>query len=168
MLGYSKQVIWGDTVATRAIEYRGGAERLINFADRFGPFYRAIELGIRYFMIGAIINGKRYGSLVVSNAEKGDAPPSDFVVTESFPNPFNSSVTIQYQIPTAGEVEGRIYNILGMRVKTIVPSQQQQAGKYSVHWDGKNDHGSDVSSGVYFIRIRWNDRMKTVRSVYLK
>jgi len=167
MLGYRREVIFGDTVETRRILYQRADERLIDFADKFGPFYVVVELGIRSFLIGAIINGKRYGNLV-SVPEREEQLPSDFVVKGSFPNPFNSTVNIEYHLPQTGEVEVEVYSTLGMKIRTLVVLQKQQAGKHIIRWDGKNEFGGAVGSGVYLIRVKWNGQLKTVRSVYLK
>ncbi len=169
MVGYGKAVVLGDAVETREIEYGRGVDvKLIDFADEFGPYYILAEWGIRFYLIGAIINGKRYGSLLVSSTQTRAELPSDFVVEQSFPNPFNSIVTIVYHLPQAGEVKGEVYNALGMMIGTIIPPQRLGAGKHSVRWDGRNDFGGNVGSGVYLIRLRWNHKMRTIRVVYLK
>lgn len=165
---YGRQVIFDDTVETRTVVYRQAAERVIEFADAFGPIYRVIEPGTRDFLIGAIINGNHYGSLVVSVMETKEQVASDFIVRQTFPNPFNNSVAIEYDLPEAGEVQVEVYNILGMKIKTIALLQQQDAGRHSMRWNGSSDVGNSVGSGVYFIRIRWNRHVKILRSVYLK
>ncbi len=70
----------------------------------------------------------------------------------SHPNPFNPETRIQYQIPEASLIQLRIYNLMGQEIRTLV-QEQQNPGTYSVVWDGKNDSGIEVSSGVYIYQV---------------
>jgi len=70
----------------------------------------------------------------------------------NYPNPFNPSTTISYELPQASNVSVRIYNILGAEVKTLV-DDFKSAGEHNVFWDGTDNSGSSVSSGMYFYRI---------------
>jgi hypothetical protein len=76
---------------------------------------------------------------------------------QNYPNPFNPQTTICYYQPDIGyqpaEVELRIYNILGKLVRVLV-SERQYPGRHRVAWDGKNDEGEDLASGVYFYRLK--------------
>jgi hypothetical protein len=69
-----------------------------------------------------------------------------------FPNPFNPSTKISYNLPKDELVEIAVYNVLGQRVRTLV-NEKQPAGAYIVEWHGKNDHNQMVPSGVYFLRM---------------
>jgi hypothetical protein len=79
--------------------------------------------------------------------------PHIFELSNNYPNPFNPSTIIQYSVPTNGLVSLFVYNILGQRVRTLANSPMA-AGQYSVTWDGRNDAGSMLSSGVYFYRLQ--------------
>jgi hypothetical protein len=78
--------------------------------------------------------------------------PTSFALHNNYPNPFNPTTTIKYQIPENARVKIVIYNMLGQLVKTIV-DEAEEAGYYSVQWDGKNEYGVNVTSGVYVYRI---------------
>jgi hypothetical protein len=78
--------------------------------------------------------------------------PTSYALQNNYPNPFNPTTTIKYQIPENAHVRLVVYNMLGQRVRTIV-DQPQEAGYYSVQWDGKNNYGVSVSSGIYVYRI---------------
>jgi hypothetical protein len=78
-------------------------------------------------------------------------------LAQNYPNPFNPTTVIYYYLPDIGyqpaEVELTIYNILGSKVRTLV-KERQDPGQYRVTWDGKNDQGKDLASGVYFYQLK--------------
>lgn len=76
----------------------------------------------------------------------------------NYPNPFNPETTISYNLQDDVEImELKIYNVLGQAVRTLVPAAPHPNGEYSVIWDGKNDLGRPVASGIYFYRMRTPD-----------
>ncbi|MCK6620794.1 MAG: T9SS type A sorting domain-containing protein [Calditrichaceae bacterium] len=80
-----------------------------------------------------------------------EAQPQTYAI-ESFPNPFNPSTEIRYQLPEAGLVEIVLYNVLGQKVQTLV-NEHQQPGNYLIRWEGKNELGQTAPSGMYFLRM---------------
>jgi hypothetical protein len=79
--------------------------------------------------------------------------PTAFALGESRPNPFNPHTEIGYDVPAGGgEVTLGVYNVSGQLVRRLVAGQQQ-AGRHTVAWDGRDAAGLDVSSGVYFVRF---------------
>jgi len=93
--------------------------------------------------------------------------PNRYVLMQNYPNPFNPSTTIKYTIPKSGVVEINVYNILGQLVKRLVNSMQK-AGSYSIVWDGKNDFGQNVSSGVYIYTMKSNSYFQLKKMILLK
>ena len=81
--------------------------------------------------------------------------PAAFALWQNRPNPFNSETLIQYDLIDFGDVEVAVYNPVGQRIRTLVRSGQSP-GTYVVPWDGKDQSGRDVASGVYFYRITAN------------
>jgi len=79
--------------------------------------------------------------------------PATFELHQNYPNPFNPETRIGYRLAQAGEVTVEIFDLLGKKVATLV-QQQQNAGSYTVVWQGKDDLGHNVSSGVYFYRLQ--------------
>ncbi|MFH1195944.1 MAG: LamG-like jellyroll fold domain-containing protein [bacterium] len=78
--------------------------------------------------------------------------PSSFILYDNYPNPFNPSTTIKYDIPFASKVSVVIYDILGREVVKLV-NKDQNSGRYSVIWNGKNNLNANVSSGVYLCKF---------------
>ncbi|HEX9974361.1 MAG TPA: FlgD immunoglobulin-like domain containing protein [bacterium] len=77
--------------------------------------------------------------------------PTVFRLHQNYPNPFNPDTFIQYELPVASMVKLEIYNLMGQRVKTLI-NEKQPAGFYSVHWNGTDDSGCGVASGMYLYR----------------
>jgi len=79
--------------------------------------------------------------------------PDHFELKQNYPNPFNPETYIGYILPEKNDVRLNIYNQLGQIVRTLI-NVKQEAGQYEVRWDGNNDQGLPVVSGVYFYRIQ--------------
>ena len=105
-------------------------------------------------------------SLIVSAGD--DNPlPYKFTLEQNHPNPFNPMTSISYSIPSAGEVNLSVFNTLGQRIITLVDNYQD-AGTYIVEWNGTNDCGDPVSSGIYFYKIMINNDTECRKMLLLK
>jgi len=95
--------------------------------------------------------------------------PTKFTLYQNYPNPFNSSTTIKYELP-AGKHQVRlmIYDLLGHQVRSLVNEDDQQAGAYQFTWDGRDDAGNAVASGVYFYRLQAGNRVFTMKMVLIE
>ncbi len=93
--------------------------------------------------------------------------PTAFELAQNYPNPFNPTTTIRYILSEAANVELVVINILGEQVKTLVNSAQA-AGEHSVVWDGRNQSGSQVSSGIYFYKMTAGGATETRKMVMMK
>lgn len=78
--------------------------------------------------------------------------PSQFLLAQNHPNPFNPSTRVRYEIPHAMSVRLKIYNLLGEEVRTLVETYQP-AGQYEVAWDGRQNSGARATSGTYIYRL---------------
>jgi hypothetical protein len=84
--------------------------------------------------------------------------PLRFDVGPNYPNPFNPSTRFEFQLPRDARVRLEIYDVLGSAVRSF-PEQVQRAGFHQIAWDGKNDKGQPAPSGVYYARVRLEDRV---------
>jgi hypothetical protein len=91
------------------------------------------------------------GGIVVS-APIHPEVPQEFALSQNFPNPFNPSTVVEFAVPQTAEIDLGVYNILGQKVTTL-RSGTVTSGYYTASWNGTNEKGGDVSSGVYFIRM---------------
>jgi hypothetical protein len=90
--------------------------------------------------------------VVQKNAELKSLNTENVTIDKNFPNPFFDQTTIYYSVKEAQKVEVNIFNSIGQIAKTLVNSELSE-GSYSVVWDGKNNLGSDVPKGVYFLQV---------------
>ena len=106
--------------------------------------------------------------VTVTGLEDGEEiAAQDFRLYQNAPNPFNPSTVIAYSLPRSADVELVIYNMLGQKVKTLVKGKQT-AKRYRVQWDGTNDRGVKVASGIYIYRLRAGDRIATRKMILMK
>jgi spore coat protein H len=90
-----------------------------------------------------------------------------FALYQNYPNPFNPTTNINYQIPQNTEVTLRIYNLLGQLIITLV-DEKQMSGSYSILWDGRNDNGQPVASGIYMCKIHTQNFVKTKKMTLIR
>ena len=93
--------------------------------------------------------------------------PAKFKLAQNWPNPFNPTTTINYYIPEIARVELAIYNVLGQKVKTLV-NRLQQPKTYRIEWDGTNDQGHAVASGIYIYRLQAGKNIATKKLILMR
>jgi len=105
---------------------------------------------------------------ISTDVHDGDgALPKQFTLSQNYPNPFNPSTAIEYSLPVRCHVELTIYNVLGQKVRTLV-DEIQRACCQTVAWDGKNDHGKELASGIYLYRIKAGEFTQSRKMLLLK
>lgn len=95
------------------------------------------------------------------------AIPIKFGLHDNYPNPFNPTTTIRYDLPEPSQVHLTIYNQLGQPIRTLV-SGEKSAGYQSVVWDGRNNAGQQVGTGIYFYQIRAGEFTQNRKMILLK
>ena len=113
----------------------------------------------------ALSNG--LSATVTGPAAKSVAALQTFALYANYPNPFNAETQMTYALPVAGAVELAIYNVRGQRVRTLVQGVQA-AGRYQIVWDGRNDTGAALASGVYLSRLASTQGVRVRRLLLIK
>ena len=93
--------------------------------------------------------------------------PGKYELYANYPNPFNPTTTIKYQVPEVTDVAVEIYDILGNKVTTLFKGKKSP-GTYELMWNGKNNAGVQVSSGLYFYKLKTKNFTKTHKMMLLK
>lgn len=115
-----------------------------------------------------VVNESNLLSNAVSNEKMTETLPDKFELQQNYPNPFNPSTLISYSIPNNQVmVRLEIYNILGQKVKTLV-NDVRSAGRYSARWNGTNEAGMQVSTGVYIYRLQAGGVVQSKKLTFIK
>ncbi|MEW6509316.1 MAG: T9SS type A sorting domain-containing protein [Bacteroidota bacterium] len=152
-------VVFGDTVLVKIVEY---LELFIieQIAEKFGIVSMRQESPDR-FLTGAIINGKKYGTIVSVDEDLSELP-LNYKLFPNYPNPFNNSTKITYQIPSLTKAKLIITDILGRTIKLLI-DEEKTAGVYQVNFTAEN-----LSSGIYFCSLITSNNIQTIKMIYLK
>ena len=128
------------------------------------PYETIADAGVRNTLATRIL---AYLTPAVSIDGPGAGVAERFELAQNYPNPFNPTTTIAYQVPGQSAVRLAVYNVLGQRVRLLVDAVAQP-GRYRVTWDGRNDAGARVGSGVYIYRFEAGDYHKVQKMILMK
>lgn len=93
--------------------------------------------------------------------------PASFHLLQNYPNPFNSSTEIRFELPEPGSVKLRIYNLQGQEVRTLLDGKKE-AGYHAIAFDGRNNHGQYLSSGVYVYHLQTGSDIATKKMILIR
>jgi hypothetical protein len=125
-------------------------------------------------LVGYMVSYDKYELIGLATTEVEDRAsetkrPVGFSLDQNYPNPFNPQTVIRFSLfdhhPTKTTLT--IYNVLGKRVKTLL-DEQKKAGSYGVVWDGKDDQGKEVASGIYFCNLKVGEFCESKKMLLLK
>jgi hypothetical protein len=93
--------------------------------------------------------------------------PNEFRLNQNYPNPFNPKTTISVSIPITSYVELTVYDVAGQLIRRLV-NRELDAGNYRFEWNGDDDSGKNVSSGIYFVKLTWEEESAIRKMILLK
>jgi len=125
--------------------------------------------GYNYFFVTATdFSGNESQPAGLTPTAVGETPERFVLSVGNYPNPFNPSTTVSYSVPSRGPVKVAVYDARGALVMTLVNNEERAAGAYRLAWDGRNDSGAAVSSGIYFARIEQSGVTRSRKMLLLK
>ncbi len=127
--------------------------------EAIAPKGQSSEVELVSFRLNAEPEQKAIAKVLVSEADDLGAI-DEYALYENYPNPFNPETTIKYQLPVNSMVRLQIYNMIGQEVRMLL-NEQKPAGEYHIQWDGKNDSGEQLPSGMYLYRLISNNFVST-------
>ena len=107
------------------------------------------------------------GQYVALSLDDASTAPKNFMLHENYPNPFNPTTQIRFDIPKISNVTLTIYNLLGQMVRTFT-MQSVPAGYHALTWNATNDYGVPVSAGLYLYQLQTEGFVQTKKMVLLK
>ena len=118
-----------------------------------------------YYRVGLSI--KHFGDIFSAHYSFRIGLPDSYIFYQNSPNPFNLKTTIRFELPKAERVKLLIYNILGQRVKTLA-DRKLSPGSYRLKWNGTNDAGDQLASGIYLLHFKAGNFVQNRRMVLMK
>ncbi|MFA5668929.1 MAG: right-handed parallel beta-helix repeat-containing protein [Balneolaceae bacterium] len=163
-LTFNKSKVGKLTLAMASANAIAEDGEFVNVVFKLKDAHTASALHIKRF----IANEMDMSKSAVNSEVAGVNLPDKFELYQNYPNPFNPTTTIGFDVPNANShVRLEIFNILGQRVKMLV-NNVYSAGRYKVIWDGTNDAGMQVSTGVYIYRINAGDIVQSKKLTFIK
>lgn len=152
---------WTQTSLPSSVDLSAYADSTVRVAFYFVSTYRVEDRGW-------YIDDIRFNGVVsVHERKTKNHSATSFILHQNYPNPFNPETVILYELPQMSQVEVAIFNLLGERIRTLA-NQRQIAGQHRLHWDGRNEFGMSVPSGVYLYRLRAGDFVQTRKMVLMQ
>ncbi|MBI3788227.1 MAG: T9SS type A sorting domain-containing protein, partial [Ignavibacteriales bacterium] len=140
---YFANDVYNDT--SYSLQFNGGSTALSFRLKSYGSAVFVIADSLKRISLPTLVSVERDDSRSMSI--------TDFRLYQNYPNPFNPSTTIQYEVPRESFVSLKIYGILGNEIATLEEGPKKQ-GLYTAQWNGRNQVGREVASGIYFARLQ--------------
>jgi photosystem II stability/assembly factor-like uncharacterized protein len=143
--------------------------------DLLQTFKARDQIAIRFRLFsdpGAVGWGWAVDNLVIqenatSVAEETSSLPMTYHLEQNYPNPFNPGTKIKFALPQNAAVKLVVYNSFGQQVRTLLDAKKE-AGFHEIEWDGRNDAGALVATGVYFYKLVTSDYVRTLKMLFVK
>jgi hypothetical protein len=168
--GYVIQVSPDNVLWTTVVDKRSNTNTAQTQQDAFTPrSARYVRIMITQLSAGCWASFWEFRVLAspLGGIEKDNEIPREMELEQNYPNPFNPKTTVKYAMARDTKVTIQIYNLLGQRIRTLIDSDQT-AGYKSIDWDGANNDGIAVCSGVYFYQMKAEDFVSTKKMLLLK
>jgi len=176
---FSSELIFGyidSVLINKKIEESSIAIAVFDSTDQRGYIWHSVPVEIdtinntirvsaSHFSLWAVV--EKDEALIANIASPDEVQQEGFGLFQNYPNPFNLQTTIRYKLSTSCRVKLEIFNSLGRLVTTIVDGEKAP-GEYEVLWDGKDETGREVASGIYFYRLRMGTVYQVKRMTVLK
>lgn len=141
-------------------------DHLIQGQNNYSFFDKFQEAGKSYFYkLEEITRDNRQKFLPIINIER--KIPDQYSLSQNYPNPFNGKTSFKYQIPVTTHISIEVFNILGKKVITLI-DQRQEAGYYTIYWDGFDNKGEHVGSGIYFYQMHADQFHNTNKMIVVR
>ena len=155
---FLREDFWRDSryeEGMRTVDYRYNSDRYFSLLASHPDLGRYLAIGTNVIVV---FEGTAYriGEGITGVEEEGALPvPEEFDLEPAYPNPFNPKTMIRFTIPSPAHVELAVFDLSGQRIRTL-ERRDMEDGKGQVEWDGRDESGAAVASGIYLCRLRAN------------
>lgn len=163
---------WDGKFLNRYVSNVNGDQQVVSILRRGTSIWVVYRFTDRLQLPGKLIGSNGGWDIVVARfdiggttsvSEQGGSVPAEFVLSQNYPNPFNPTTTISYDVPS-GKGELTIFNLAGQVVRVF----RDLTGNGKIEWDGKDQFGLTVATGIYVYRMRVGDAVLTRQMMFLK
>jgi len=147
-----------DNNASAILKYMNGPNIAAIKAD--ASSYRVVYFGLGFDQVNDAVDQDsimarsiRWLTDLTVGIKNNNEVPKVFALNQNYPNPFNPGTFITYSLAKQSTVSLKVYNNLGQEVRTLISNNSQSANNHKVYWDGKDNLGQTVSSGIYYYKI---------------
>jgi hypothetical protein len=167
---------WVITDSVAGIRYQGEDYRLVFFGFGFegmnptGQLYSGHYLSKPHFVMERVLDWLQEHTDVPDFEEEQASIPRSVALLQNYPNPFNPDTRIHFTVNSGRfplRTTLKIYNIRGQLVRTLL-DEEKKGGDYAVLWDGRDEKGKEVSSGIYFCRLSAGSSSEVKKMVLIK
>ncbi len=135
------------------------------YTDPHGTAKKVVAI---YATVAGLKDSTMWDFTITDVANNNDGIPTEFALGQNYPNPFNPTTTIRFDLPKEAPVTMEVYNVLGVRVRTLLAGETISAGRHTMMWDGRDDNGNAAPSGVYLYRVSASDFHASKKMTLLK
>jgi len=138
------------------------------FSRTFADPHGTLKSVIAVFADAGGLKDSTTWSFSITPVADFDNIPTEFNLGQNYPNPFNPSTLISFSLPKEAPVTFEVYNMLGVKIRTLMAGESKSAGVYSVSWDGRDNAGVSMPSGVYLYRVSAGSFLASKKMTLLK
>jgi len=142
----------------------GDSTYAVRYSQPHGTAFKVVCV----FTTTASLSDSTVWNFTITGIPNSGSIPTEFALDQNYPNPFNPTTTISFSLPTSSPVTFEIYNMLGVKIRTLLAGQTQSAGIHMITWDGKDDAGLTMPSGVYLYRVHAGSFLASKKMTLLK
>lgn len=162
--------LYDDTVLSVQVEIYEESSSWLGSRETWSEKYGIIEIIPElnhFFLTGAIIDGKTYGTIVSIHEEIRPVLPENYQLLQNYPNPFNNNTKIDFYIPATCNYVLTIYDVSGREVRKF-SEENAAAGCHTIIWNGKSEQFKEISSGLYLYQLKTNEIVLTSKMIFIK
>jgi len=166
--GASTVFTYTNATGTSALRYDSGTFRVVYFAFPFEAIHGSGAFASRDTVMDRVLSWLCPSSVGVEEESKYHSPITNFQLFQNHPNPFLHKTSVRFFLTERGPYNLKVYDLTGSLVKTLVDKTTPGVGSSTLFWNGEDERGKIVPSGVYFYRLSSGNNLATKKMTFLR